>query len=88
MNIVPAPIQEHINRVDRTRSLVIGIAAGVTALWSIYRIFWLFYAAATLNSFGVSGVSLVFPLVLWAAIGVVAGFVSVALLLRYSKEQS
>ena len=88
MNIVPAPIQEHINRVDRTRSLVIGIAAGVTALWSIYRIFWLFYAAATLNSFGVSGVSLVFPLVLWAAISVVAGFVSVAFLLRYSKEQS
>jgi hypothetical protein len=34
MNIVPAPIREHVNRVDRTRSLVIGIAAGVTALWS------------------------------------------------------
>ena len=57
-------------------------------LWSIYRIFWLFYAAATLNSFGVSGVSLVFPLVLWSAIAVVAGFVSVAFLLRYSKQQS
>ena len=88
MNIVPAPIQEHINRVARTRSLVIGISAGVTALWSIYRIFWLFYTAATLNSFGISGVSLVFPLLLWGAIGVVAGFVSVAFLLHYSKQQS
>ena len=86
MNIVPAPIQEHINRVDRTRSLVIGIAAGVTALWSIYRIFWLFYVAATLNSFGVSGVSLVFPLLLWAAIAVATGFLSDAFLLRYSKH--
>jgi hypothetical protein len=86
MNIVPAPIQEHINRVDRTRSLVIGIAAGVTALWSIYRIFWLFYVAATLNSFGVSGVSLFFPLVLWGAIGVATGLVSVAFLFRYSKQ--
>jgi hypothetical protein len=86
MNIVPAPIQEHVNRVDRTRSLVIGIAAGVTAVWSIYRIFWLFYVAATLNSFGVSGVSLVFPLVLWGAIAVATGLVSVAFLLRYSKQ--
>jgi hypothetical protein len=37
MNIVPAPIQEHINRVDRTRSLVIGIAAGVTALGCVQQ---------------------------------------------------
>jgi hypothetical protein len=35
MNIVPARIQEQVNRVDRTRALVIGISAGVTALWSI-----------------------------------------------------
>jgi hypothetical protein len=86
MNIVPAPIQEHINRVDRTPSLAIGIAAGVTALWSIFRVLWLFYAAATLSSFGVSGVSLVFPLVLWGAIAVVTGFVSVAFLLHHRKQ--
>ncbi len=86
MNIVPTRVQEQVSRVDRTRALWIGISAGVTALWSLYRIFWLFYAAATLSSFGYSGVSLVFPLVLWGAIAVVAGFVSVAFLLRYSKQ--
>ena len=86
MNIVPTRVQEQVSRVDRTRALWIGISAGATALWSLYRIFWLVYAAATLSSFGYSGVSLVFPLVLWGAIAVVAGFVSVAFLLRYSKQ--
>ncbi len=86
MNIVPTAIQEQVNRVDRTRSLVIGISAGVTALWSIYRIFWLFYTAATLSSIGFSGVSLVFPLILWGAVAVVTGAVSVAFLIRYSKQ--
>ncbi len=86
MNIVPTRVQEQVSRVDRTRALWIGISAGVTALWSIYRLFWLFYAAATLSSFGYSGVSLVFPLVLWGAIAVAAGFVSVAFLVRYSKQ--
>jgi hypothetical protein len=86
MNIVPTAVQEHINRIDRTRSLAIGIATGVTALWSIYRVFWLFYTAATLSSFGISGFSLVFPLILWGAIAIVAGVVSVAFLLRYSKQ--
>ncbi len=86
MNIVPARIQEHVNRVDRTRSLAIGIAAGLTALWSVYRLFWLLYTATTLSSVGWSPVSLVFPLVLWGAVGVVAAFVSVAFLMRYSKQ--
>lgn len=87
MNIVPARIQEHVNRVDRTRSLAIGIAAGLTALWSVYRLFWLLYTATTLSSVGWSPVSLVFPFVLWGAVGVVAAFVSVAFLMRYSKQQ-
>jgi hypothetical protein len=86
MNIVPTRIQEQVSRVDRTPSLVIGISAGLTALWSVYRILWLVYTAATLSSFGYSGVSLVFPLVLWSAIAVVAGVVSAAFLLRYSKQ--
>jgi predicted peptidase len=86
MNIVPARIQEQVNRVDRTRALVIGISAGVTALWSIYRLFWLVYTATTLSSVGYSPVSLVFPFVLWGAVGVAAGFVAVAFLLRYAKQ--
>jgi hypothetical protein len=86
MNIVPTRIQEQISQVDRTYSLVIGISAGIAALWSIYRVFWLFYTAATFSSVGWSPVSLVFPLVLWGAFSVGAGFVSAAFLLRYAKQ--
>jgi hypothetical protein len=86
MNLVPTRIQEQINRVDRTRSLAIGISAGVAALWSIYRLFWLFYSAAVLSNFGYSSVSLVFSLVLWSVVGIVAGLVSIAFLVRYAKQ--
>jgi predicted peptidase len=86
MNIVPIQVQEHINRIDRNRSLVIGVSAGLTALWSLYRLFWLFYTATALSSVGWSPVSLVFPLVLWGAIGVAAGFVAFAFLHRYAKR--
>jgi hypothetical protein len=86
MSIIPARVQEQVNRIDRTRSLWIGISTGVTALWSLYRVFWLFYAATALSSVGYTGISLVFPLVLWSTIAVVAGLVSVAFLLRYSKQ--
>ena len=57
MNIVPTRIQEQVNRVDRTRSLAIGIGTGLTALWSIYRLFWLVYAATTLSSVAVESTS-------------------------------
>jgi hypothetical protein len=86
MSIVPARIQEQVDRVDRTRSLVIGIVAGVTALWSIYRVFWLIYAATTLSTFGVSAASLIFPLILWGVIGVVAAFAAYVFLVRYAKH--
>jgi hypothetical protein len=86
MSIIPARLQEQAGRVDRTRSLWIGISAGVTALWSLYRVFWLFYAATALSGVGYTGISLMFPLVLWGTIAVVAGFTSVVFLLRYSKQ--
>ncbi|MDT5354308.1 MAG: hypothetical protein QOJ56_2840 [Mycobacterium sp.] len=35
MKIVPTRIEQQINRVDRTRSLMIGISCGLLALWSI-----------------------------------------------------
>jgi hypothetical protein len=44
MSIIPARVQEQVSHIDRTRSLYIGIAAGITALWSLYRVLWLFYA--------------------------------------------
>lgn len=86
MNTVLTRIQEQTGRVDRNRSLIIGIAAGLTALWSLYRVFWLFYASATFSSVGFSAVSLVFPLILWGTVTVVTGGVAAAFLLRYAKQ--
>jgi hypothetical protein len=86
VNIVPSSIQEQINRVERTPSLVIGIFAGLTALWSVYRLFWLIYTATVLSNVGWSPVSLIFPFVVWAVIGVVAGIAAVAFLTRYTKQ--
>ena len=86
MNILPTRIQEQVNRVERTPSLVIGISAGLTALWSLYRLVWLIYTATVLSNVGWSPVSLVFPFVLWAMIGVVAAIAAVAFLTRYAKQ--
>ena len=85
MKIVPTSIEQQINRVDRNQSLAIGIASGVTALWCAYRLIWLFYTAVTFSSVGWSPVSLVFPLVLWGVIGVVAAVAAVGFLTRYAK---
>lgn len=86
MNLVPGRVQEHISRVDRTYSLIIGISAGVAALWSIYRVFWLIYTAAIYSSIGWSPVSLVFSLMIWSVFALGAAFVSAAFLLRYAKN--
>jgi hypothetical protein len=48
MKIVPTRIEKQINRVDRTPSLAIGIASGITALWCVYRLIWLLYTATAL----------------------------------------
>lgn len=80
MKIVPTRIEEQINRVDPSRSRVIGIVSAITAVWCAYRLFWLFYVATTISSVGWSPVSLVFPFVLWGVIGVVTAVVAVAFL--------
>ncbi|MDT5188124.1 MAG: hypothetical protein QOI28_375 [Mycobacterium sp.] len=86
MKILPTSIEEQINRVDRTPSLAIGIASGITALWCVYRLIWLFYTAVTFSSVGWSPISLVVPFVLWTVIGVVAGVAAFAFLTRYAKD--
>ncbi|MDT5291218.1 MAG: hypothetical protein QOF88_6107 [Mycobacterium sp.] len=86
MKILPTSIEEQINRVDRTPSLAIGIASGITALWCAYRLIWLFYTAVTFSSVGWSPISLVVPFVLWTVIGVVAGVAAFAFLTRYAKD--
>ena len=83
MNIVPSGIQEQINRVDRQRSLYIGISTGLVAAWSLFRLIWVLYLGLT---FGWFFGSMVFQVVLWGAIGAVAGVAALGFLTRYSKE--
>ena len=82
MKIVPAGIEEQINRVDRQRSLYIGIGAGLVAAWSAFRLIWALYIGIT---FGWIFGSMVLQLVLWGVIGAVAGVAAVGFLTRYSK---
>jgi Fe2+ transport system protein B len=51
MNILPTGIEEKINRVDRQRSLYIGISTGVLAVWSFYRLIWMLYIGMTFGWF-------------------------------------
>ncbi len=82
MKIVPTNIEEQINRVDRQRSLYIGISAGLVAVWSVFRLIWALYLGIT---FGWFFGSMMVQLVLWGVIGAVAGVAAVGFLTRYSK---
>jgi hypothetical protein len=82
MKIVPTPIAQQIDRVDRQYSLAIGISTGLLAFWSIYRVIWSLYLAVTYD-FIFS--ALVFPIILWGAIGAVAAIASIGFVTRYLK---
>ena len=82
MKILPANIEQQIERVDRQRSLAIAISSGLLAFWSLYRVAWSLYLALTYNFvFG----SLIFPIILWGVIGVAAAISAIAFFTRYSK---
>jgi len=83
MRILPANIEEQIDRVDRNRSLIIGIGSGVLALWCLYRVLWSFYLMMTYDFlFG----SLLFGVVLWGVIGTAAAITAVGFLTRYARR--
>jgi hypothetical protein len=82
MNIVPTSIQEQINRVDRQRSLYLGISTGLVAVWSFFRLIWMLYIGLT---FGWLFGAMAFQLVLWGVIGTAAAVASVGFLTRYNK---
>jgi hypothetical protein len=83
MNLLPTGIEEKINRVDRQRSLYIGISTGAVAVWSFYRLIWMLYIGMT---FGWYFGAMAFSLVLWGVIGTVASVASFGFLTRYRKE--
>lgn len=78
MNIVPAGIEQHINRVDRQRSLWIGISLAVLAAGSFFRLLWMLYLSMTFGWFvGSMAFNIVFTLVVGAAAAVgAAGFLN------------
>jgi hypothetical protein len=82
MNIVPASIEEKINRVDRQRSLAIGISFALLAAWSFFRLIWSLYISMT---FGWFMGSLAFTFVLWGVIGTAAAVGATGFLTRYFK---
>jgi inner membrane protein involved in colicin E2 resistance len=83
MKFLPTSIEEHIDRVDRNRSLIIGISTGLLAFWCIYRVLWSIYLSLTYDFlFG----SLVFSIVLWGVIGVAAAIAATGFLTRYAKR--
>lgn len=85
MKIVPTSIEERINKVDRTPSLIIGICSAILALWCVYDVFWAIYAATVLSSVGYSPVSAIFSIVFWGVIGVIAVISAIGFLTRYAK---
>ena len=83
MKILPANIEEQIDRVDRNRSLIIGIGSAVLALWCLYRVLWSFYLMMTYDFlFG----SLLFGVVLWGVVGAVAAIAAFGFLTRYARR--
>jgi inner membrane protein involved in colicin E2 resistance len=83
MKILPPNIEEQIDRIDRNRSLIIGISTGLLAFWCLYRVLWSIYLSVTYDFlFG----SLVFSIVLWGVIGAVATIAATAFLTRYAKR--
>lgn len=82
MNIVPAGIEQHINRVDRQRSLWIGVSLATVAVGSFLRLFWMLYVSMT---FGWFVGPMAFHIVLSLVVGTVAAVGAAGFLNRYFK---
>lgn len=85
MKIVPTSIEERINKVDRTPSLIIGIVSALVALWCLYDVLTTIYAATVLSGYGYSPVWAIFSIVFWGVIGVIAAISAIGFLTHYSK---
>ena len=85
MKILPASVEEQINRVDPQRSLLIGIGLALVAAWSFFRVIWMLYVSM---AFGLFLGPLIFNFVLWGVIGSVAAVGAFGFLTRYRKGSS
>ncbi|OBK21380.1 hypothetical protein A5634_10170 [Mycobacterium asiaticum] len=82
MNIVPAAIEAQINRVDRQRSLWIGISLAVLAVGSFFRLLWMLYVSM---AFGAFAGPLAFHVVFSLIVGAAAAVGAIGFLTRYHK---
>ncbi len=82
MNIVPAGIEAQINRVDRQRSLWIGISLAVLAAGSFVRLIWMLYISM---AFGVFAGPMTFHVAFSLVVGAAAAVGAIGFLTRYHK---
>lgn len=82
MNIVPASIEQQINRVDRQRSLWIGVSLAVLAAGSFFRLIWMLYVSMT---FGFFAGAMAFNIIFTLAVGGAAAVGAIGFLNRYYK---
>ena len=90
MNIVPAKVEQQINRVDRTPSLVIWIVCAVIAAWCLIMLLQFISKLMSVVSrptlFG-SVLGSLFPqLLLYGAVGFVAVIAATGFITRYAKR--
>jgi hypothetical protein len=86
MKIVPARVEQQINRVDRTPSLVIGIICAVAAAWCLMVLLQLMSLLMMFQSFGWLFTSLAPQFLLYGAVGGVAAIAAIGFLTRYAKR--
>jgi hypothetical protein len=87
MNIVPARVEQQINRVDRTPSLVIGIICAVIAAWlCLISLVQLISVLMMFSGIGLFFGSLVPQFLLYGILGAVAVIGATGFLTRYAKR--
>ena len=87
MNIVPTPVEQYVNRVPSRYRTYVGISWALFAAVSAIRVLWLILATIMFAGSGWSPAPLIFGVVLWSAIGVVAAIAAVAFLTHSEAEQ-
>jgi hypothetical protein len=80
MRIVPPVVEQYVRRVDPRYRTWVGISWALLAAWAVIKVFLLLFAPLMFPGYYWSPVSLIFYLVMWVAIGIVAMIGAVAFL--------